>query len=87
MRHAFRNALIPIITLVGLNFGALFGGAIVTETIFSLDGMGAYFIRALADGDPYRIQAWLLVSSVMIIIGNLFADIVYGYLDPRIRYE
>jgi ABC-type dipeptide/oligopeptide/nickel transport system permease component len=87
MRHAFRNALIPIITLVGLNFGALFGGAIVTETIFSLDGMGAYFIRALADGDPYRIQAWLMVSATMIIIGNLFADILYGYLDPRIRYD
>jgi len=87
MRHAFRNALIPIITLVGLNFGALFGGAIVTETIFSLDGMGAYFIRALADGDPYRIQAWLIVSATMIIIGNLLADIVYGYLDPRIRYD
>jgi peptide/nickel transport system permease protein len=87
MRHAFRNALIPIVTLVGLNFGALFGGAIVTETIFSLDGMGHYFIVALADGDPYRIQAWLIVTSIMIILGNLFADVVYGFLDPRIRYE
>jgi peptide/nickel transport system permease protein len=87
MRHAFRNALLPIITLVGLNFGGLFGGVIVTETIFSIDGMGHYFIRALADGDPYRIQAWLLVSSVMIILGNLLADIAYGYLDPRIRYD
>ena len=87
LRHAFRNALIPIVTLVGLNFGALFGGAIVTETIFSLDGMGVYFIKALADGDPYRIQAWLLVSSATIIVGNLLADVAYGYLDPRIRYE
>jgi peptide/nickel transport system permease protein len=86
-RHAFRNALIPIVTLVGLNFGGLFGGAIVTETIFSLDGMGAFFIRALNDGDPYRIQAWLMVSAIMIIIGNLLADVVMGYLDPRIRLE
>ena len=87
MRHAFRNALIPLVTLVGLNFGALFGGAIVTETIFALDGMGLFFIRALSDGDPYRIQAWLVITAVMIVIGNLIADIVYGYLDPRIRYE
>ena len=87
MRHAFRNALIPLVTLVGLNFGALFGGAIVTETIFALDGMGLFFIKALNDGDPYRLMAWLVITAVMLIIGNLLADIVYGVLDPRVRYE
>jgi peptide/nickel transport system permease protein len=87
MRHAFRNALIPLTTLVGLNLGALIGGAVITETIFALDGMGLYFINSLADGDPYPLMAWLMVTSVMIILGNLIADVVYGYLDPRIRLE
>jgi peptide/nickel transport system permease protein len=87
MRHTFRNALIPLVTLIALSFGALFGGAIVTETVFSLDGMGFYFISALSEGDPYPIMAWLMVVSVLIIFFNLVADIVYGYLDPRVRYD
>jgi peptide/nickel transport system permease protein len=87
MRHAFRTALVPIVTVVALNFGALFGGAVVTETVFGLDGMGFYFITALNDGDPYPIMAWLMITATMIILFNLIADIVYGYLDPRVRYE
>jgi peptide/nickel transport system permease protein len=87
MKHAFRNALIPLTTLVGLSLGALIGGAVITETIFALDGMGLYFINSLNDGDPFPLMAWLMVTSVMIIIGNLVADIAYGYLDPRIRLE
>jgi peptide/nickel transport system permease protein len=87
MKHAFRNALIPLTTLVGLNLGALIGGAVITETIFALDGMGLYFINSLADGDPYPLMAWLMLTSMMIILGNLIADVVYGYLDPRIRLE
>jgi peptide/nickel transport system permease protein len=87
MKHAFRNALIPLTTLVALDLGLLFGGAIITETIFALDGMGLYFIHALAEGDPYPLMAWLMIVAVMIVIGNLLADIVYGFLDPRIRYE
>jgi peptide/nickel transport system permease protein len=87
MKHAFRNALIPLVTLVALNFGALLGGAVVTETIFALDGMGRYFITALGAGDPYPIMAWLMITAVMIIVFNLVADILYGYLDPRIRYD
>ena len=87
MKHAFRNALIPLTTLVGINLGALIGGAVITETIFALDGMGLYFVHALTDGDPYPLMAWLMVTAVIIIIGNLVADIAYGYLDPRIRLE
>lgn len=87
MRHGFRNALIPLTTVVALNFGALLGGAIITETIFSLDGMGLYFITALNDADPYPIMAWLAVTSIAIVIFNLIADIAYGFLDPRVRYE
>lgn len=87
MKHAFRNALIPLVTLVALNFGVLLSGAIVTETIFAIDGMGRYFINALLIGDPYPIMAWLMITAVMIVIGNLLADIAYGVLDPRIRYD
>lgn len=87
MKHAFRNALIPLVTLVALNFGALLGGAIVTETVFSLDGMGLYFVNALNTGDPYPVMAWLMVTATLIIVFNLVADIAYGILDPRVRYD
>jgi peptide/nickel transport system permease protein len=87
MKHAFRNALIPLVTLVALNFGALLGGAIATETVFSLDGMGLYYITALGQNDPYPVMAWLMITATMIIIFNLLADIAYGYLDPRVRYD
>jgi len=87
MKHAFRNALIPLVTLVALNFGALLSGAVVTETVFGLDGMGLYFINALNRGDPYPIMAWLMITATMIIVFNLVADIAYGYLDPRVRYD
>jgi ABC-type dipeptide/oligopeptide/nickel transport system permease component len=87
MRHAFRNALIPLVTIVALNFGGLLGGAVVTETVFGLDGMGLYFINALNNGDPYPVMAWLMVTATLVIIFNLVADIAYGYLDPRVRYD
>jgi peptide/nickel transport system permease protein len=87
MKHAFRNALIPLTTLAALNFGALLGGAIATEFVFSLDGMGLYFITALGGNDPYPIMAWLMITATMIILFNLIADIAYGYLDPRVRYD
>lgn len=87
MKHALRNALIPFVTVVAVDFGALFGGAIVTETVFSLDGMGRYLVANLFERDTYPLMAWLMVVSVLIILFNLIADIIYGYLDPRIRYE
>ena len=87
MKHAFRNALIPLVTLVALSFGNLLAGAIVTETVFSLDGMGLYFVNALLANDPYPVMAWLMVTATMIIVFNLIADIAYGLLDPRVRYE
>jgi peptide/nickel transport system permease protein len=87
MGHAFRNALVPMVTVVALNFGALIGGAVVTETVFSLDGMGLYFINALGTADPYPVMAWLMITATMIIIFNLIADVLYGVLDPRVRYD
>jgi peptide/nickel transport system permease protein len=85
--HAFRNALVPMVTVIALNFGGLMAGAVVTETVFSLDGMGLYFINALGGADPYPIMAWLMVVATMVIVFNLVADILYGVLDPRVRYD
>jgi peptide/nickel transport system permease protein len=85
LRHVVRNALIPVVTIMALDFGALFGGVIITETIFSLDGMGSYFIGALQTGDPYPVMAWLLVVATAVVFFNLVADLLYGLLDPRIR--
>ena len=87
MRHAFRNALIPLTTVVAPNFGVVLGGAVVTETVFSLDGMGLYFITNLIEGDPYPVMAWLMVTAILIVFFNLVADILYGFLDPRVRYD
>jgi peptide/nickel transport system permease protein len=87
MKHAFRNALIPLTTVIALNFGGLLGGVIITEAIFSLDGMGQYFIKALNDTDPYPIMAWLAITAVATVLFNLLADIAYGFLDPRVRYD
>lgn len=87
VRHALRNALIPVVTVSAINFGVLIGGAIITETIFQLDGMGPYFINNLLSQDVYPVMAWLMITATMIIVFNLIADITYGYLDPRIRYE
>jgi peptide/nickel transport system permease protein len=87
MRHAFRNALIPLVTVVALEFGGLFTGVISIETIFTLDGMGFYFINALQAGDPYPVMAWLMVVAIMVVTFNLIADILYGVFDPRIRYD
>jgi ABC-type dipeptide/oligopeptide/nickel transport system permease component len=87
MNHAFRNALIPLVTVIALNFGGLLGGAIITETVFSLDGMGLYFINALGTADPYPVMAWLMITAAVIVLFNLAADILYGVLDPRVRYD
>jgi peptide/nickel transport system permease protein len=86
-RHVVRNALIPLVTIAALDVGAILGGAIVTETIFNIYGMGYYFIGALTASDTYQVMAYLLIVAVFIIIFNLIADILYGVLDPRIRYD
>jgi peptide/nickel transport system permease protein len=87
MRHVFRNALIPITTVTALNIGGLLGGAIVTETVFGLDGIGFWFVQALNAKDLYEVMAYLVVTSVIIVLFNLIADVTYGFLDPRIRYD
>jgi ABC-type dipeptide/oligopeptide/nickel transport system permease component len=87
MGHVFRNALIPITTIAALNIGGLLGGAIITESVFSLDGIGYYFVQKLGQLDLYAVMAYLVVTAVIIVVFNLIADILYGFLDPRIRYD
>jgi peptide/nickel transport system permease protein len=87
LKHAFRNALIPLMTLAAIDFGTLFGGAVITETVFGLDGMGLFFINSLSTGETYSIMAWLLITATMVVMFNLISDIALGFLDPRIRLE
>lgn len=87
LKHGLRNALIPVVTIAALSFGAVLGGAVITETIFAWPGMGKFFIDALTRGETYTLMAWLMVTAVAVILANLVADIVYGWLDPRIRYD
>uniref|UniRef100_A0A7C3RW44 ABC transporter permease n=1 Tax=Dictyoglomus thermophilum TaxID=14 RepID=A0A7C3RW44_DICTH len=87
MKSALRNALIPIITIIGLEFGFLLGGAIMTETIFSWPGMGRLVYDAIMSRDYPLIQGCILLSSLLFVFINLIVDILYAFIDPRIRYE
>ena len=87
LKHAVRNALIPLITVVTLAVPGLFGGAIITETIFSYPGMGSLFYKALGAYDWPIVMAFLLIATVLIVIANILADVLYAVADPRIRYS
>ncbi len=84
-RHALRNALIPVVTIVAIDFATILGGAVITETVFGWTGMGRLLVDGLKDSDVNVVQAWLLVAAVLVISFNLVADLLYGYLDPRTR--
>ena len=85
VRHALRTALIPLTTVVALDVAVLFSGAVITETVFQWRGMGNFLLTAVRDKDVYSIMAWLLVVSLIVIICNLLADLLYAVLDRRIR--
>jgi peptide/nickel transport system permease protein len=86
-RHAFRNALIPVVTVASLNIGAAFTGAIITERVFGWNGMGTLIVKAVQNVEPWMVLGWLVVTAIFIILFNLIADILYAYLDPRIRLD
>jgi ABC-type dipeptide/oligopeptide/nickel transport system permease component len=86
-KHALRNALIPVVTYIGLQFGGLLGGAVVTETIFSWPGMGRLVVEAISSRDYPVIQGCILVMAFIFVIINLVVDLLYGLLDPKVRYE
>jgi len=87
IRHALKNALLPIVTVLGLQLGGLLGGALLTETIFSWPGMGLWTYRAIQGRDYPIVQGAVLVSATIYVFVNLLVDISYAYLDPRIRYS
>jgi peptide/nickel transport system permease protein len=86
MRHGIRNALIPVITIIGLRIPVLFAGAVVTEFIFSWPGMGQIFIQGVFASDWPIVQAILVITAFLVILSNLVADVLYAVVDPRIRY-
>jgi ABC-type dipeptide/oligopeptide/nickel transport system permease component len=87
VRHAFRNSLIPVVTIIGLQFGAVLTGTIITETIFAWPGVGRLLIQAINTRDYPLVQGCILFISVTYVAMNLLTDLAYGLLDPRIRFE
>jgi len=86
-KHALKNALIPVITVVGLSFGTLLGGAVLTETVFAIPGIGSFMVIAIRARDFPVIQGAVLMIALMFSFINLLVDILYGFVDPRIRSQ
>ncbi len=87
IRHGLRNALLPIVTAAGLQFGQLLGGAVLTETIYSWPGMGQYIVNSINSRDYVAVQGTVFLFALGVILVNLFTDLIYAYIDPRIRYD
>jgi peptide/nickel transport system permease protein len=87
LRHAVRNALLPTVTVLGLQFGALLGGAIITETIFGWPGVGRWLLLAVQARDFRAVQGGVLLVAAVFAVLNLIVDLLYSVLDPRVRYE
>lgn len=85
LRHAFKNGMLPVVTILGIQLGNLFGGAVITETIFAVPGTGRLLVDAIYSRDYAVVQAVVLLISVAVVLANLLVDMVYGFLDPRIR--
>ncbi len=86
-KHAVRNALIPVVTVIGLNFGLLLAGAILTETVFSWPGIGRYVVSAVRMRDYPAVQGCVLFFALVFVVVNLMTDVIYVFIDPRIHYE
>ena len=86
-RHALKNALIPVVTVIGLQLGALLSGAVLTETVFGRVGVGRYIVTAITARDYPVVQGTVLIVAVFVVSINLIVDVMYAALDPRIRYS
>ncbi len=86
IKHGLRNALMPIVTVIGLQFGSLLGGAVLTETVFAWPGIGSYTVECITKSDFPVIQAVVLIIATIFVLMNLIVDIIYAFLDPRIKY-
>ena len=87
VRHAVKNAMIPVVSIMALDLAGLFSGAVITETIFAWPGIGQLFVKAMFSRDYPLLMGILMMGSFMVVFFNLIADIVYGWLDPRISYS
>ncbi len=87
MHHGLRASLTPVITMFGMDLADLLGGAVITETVFNLPGMGHYAVQAVFNGDLYAIVDVTLIAAFFVVVANLIVDIVYAFLDPRVRYS
>jgi peptide/nickel transport system permease protein len=87
VKHALRNALIPVVTIMGLQFGTLLGGAVITETVFGWPGIGRFLVDSILVRDYPSVQGTVLLIAVGFVLVNLLVDLMYGFLDPRIRYD
>jgi peptide/nickel transport system permease protein len=87
VRHALRNAMIPVVTVAAIDIGAILGGLIITEGVFSYPGMGEYFLQAYTEGDFPALMPWMVIIVTAVIMFNLLADLSYAFLDPRIRLD
>ena len=86
-KHAVRNAMVPVVTVIGLNFGLLLSGAILTETVFSWPGLGRLVVNSVYQRDYPLVVGCILIFAIVFVIVNLITDILYTYIDPRIKYE
>ena len=87
LKHVARNSMIPVVTIIALGLPGVFGGAIVTEQVFKINGIGAALIGAIHANDLPMVQTITFITAILIVTFNLIADILYGVLDPRIRYD
>jgi peptide/nickel transport system permease protein len=87
LRHALKNALIPVVTLLGIQLRTLVGGAVLVETVFNIPGMGRLTVTSVINKDFITVQACVLIVAAVVLLGNLLVDISYGWIDPRIRYQ
>jgi len=85
--HVLRNSLIPVVTVIALGVPTIFGGAIITEQVFKVNGLGQLLITAIYANDLPMVQTLAFIFAILIVLFNLVADVVYGVLDPRIRYD
>ena len=87
IRHALKNGLIPVITLLGIQVPIIFGGSVLVETVFNIPGMGRLLVNSVIAQDYPIVQACVLIMAMMVVFSNLLVDLSYGWLDPRIRYD
>jgi peptide/nickel transport system permease protein len=85
--HALRNAMLPVVTMMAIQFSGMLSGAVITETVFSINGIGRLAVQAISGRDIPLLQGTILFSTAIVILGNLTADCLYSVLDPRIRRE